>query len=59
MELAACLLVLTARDRVSPVGIEGRSEVEVDWQASAEWLKYEVPARYVGGLPSQSPTSLR
>jgi hypothetical protein len=38
-----------ARDRVSPVGLEGRSEVEVDWRASAEWLKYEVPARYVGG----------
>ena len=39
MELAASLLVLTARDRVSPMGLEGRSEVEVDGRAS------EVPAR--------------
>ena len=55
MELAASLLVLTARDRVSPVGLEGKSEVEVDWRASAEGLKYEVPARYVGGTTVPEP----
>jgi hypothetical protein len=44
-----------ARDRVSPVGLEGRSEVEVDWRASAEWLKYEVPVRYVGGTTVPEP----
>ena len=37
------------RDCMSPVGLEGRSEVEVDWQALLEWLKYEVPAWYAGG----------
>jgi hypothetical protein len=37
------------------MGLEGRSEVEVDWRASAEWLKYEVPARYVGGTIVPEP----
>jgi hypothetical protein len=37
------------------MGLEGRSEVEVDWRASAEWLKYEVPARYVGGTTVPEP----
>jgi hypothetical protein len=45
---------------VSP-GLEGRSEVEVDWRASAEWPKYEVPARYVGGttVPEPDVSSVR
>jgi hypothetical protein len=47
-----------ARDRMSPVGLEGKLEVEVDWRASAEWLKYEVPARYVGGIPEPDISSV-
>jgi hypothetical protein len=37
------------------MGLEGRSEVDVDWRASVGWLKYEVPARYVGGTTVPEP----
>ena len=37
------------------MGLEGRSEVEVDWRASPEWLRYEVPAQYVGGTTIPEP----
>jgi hypothetical protein len=43
---------------MSPVGLEGKLEVEVDWRVSAEWLKYEVPARYVGGVPEPDISSV-
>jgi hypothetical protein len=44
-----------ASDHVSPMGPKGRSEVEVNWRASAEWLKYEIPALYVGGTTVPEP----
>jgi hypothetical protein len=37
------------------MGLEGRLEVEIDRRASAEWLKYEVPARYIGGTTVPEP----
>ena len=40
---------------MSNMGLKGRLEVEVDWRALAEWLKYEVPARYVGGTIVPEP----
>jgi len=49
-ELALSLLVLTARDRVSPVAFEG------DSRTSAELPKYEVLSpRYVGGTTVPDP----
>ena len=40
---------------MSTMGLKGRLEVEVDWRALAEWLKYEVPAWYVGGTTVPEP----
>jgi hypothetical protein len=40
---------------MSTMCLKGRLEVEVDWRALAEWLKYEVPARYVGGTTVPEP----
>jgi hypothetical protein len=37
------------------MGLERRSDVGVDWRSSAEWLKYEVPAWYVGGTTVPEP----
>jgi hypothetical protein len=40
---------------MSPVGLEDKLEVEVDWRTSAKWLKYEVPAQYVVGTTVPEP----
>ena len=46
--LAASLLVLTARERVSPVDLDGESEVKAEYRGSVKLPRYEVSSpRYV------------
>jgi hypothetical protein len=54
--LAASLLVLTARERVSPVVLDGESKVETERGASVKLSRYEVPSpRYVCGTTVPEP----
>lgn len=54
--LAASLLVLTARERVSPVALDGESKVETERGASVKLSRYEVPSpRYVCGTTVPEP----